>query len=88
MTAYNVIDGTMPETPQRIPSINAYSKVAANADGSVDLYFGARKPADAPQSNWIQVSEGRDFLVALRLYGTEVEFYDQTWKPDDIVKIG
>ena len=30
---------------------------------------------------------GRHFLVALRLYGTGVEFYDQAWKPDDVVKV-
>lgn len=87
VTAYNVIDGTMPETPQLIPSINAYNKIATNSDGSVDLYFGAQRPPDAPDSNWIQVIDGRDFLVALRLYGTETEFYDQTWKPDDVVRL-
>jgi hypothetical protein len=26
-------------------------------------------------------------LPALRLYGTGVEFFDQTWKPDDVVKV-
>jgi len=26
-------------------------------------------------------------LVAVRLYGTGTEFYDQTWRPDDIVKV-
>lgn len=29
----------------------------------------------------------RNLLVALRLYGTGVEFFDQTWKPDDVVKV-
>jgi len=23
----------------------------------------------------------------LRLYGSGTEFYDQTWKPDDVVKV-
>ncbi len=87
VTAYNVTDGTMPETPQLLPSINAFNEVAKNTDGSIDLYFGPAKPTDAPQSNWIQTIAGRNFLVALRLYGTEVEFYDQTWKPDDVVKV-
>jgi hypothetical protein len=27
------------------------------------------------------------FLIALRLYGAEDAFYDQTWKPDDVVKV-
>ena len=39
------------------------------------------------ETNWIQTVDGRDFLVALRLYGTGVEFYDHTWKPDDVVKV-
>ncbi len=30
---------------------------------------------------------GRNFLVALLLYGTGVEFFDQSWKPDDVVKV-
>jgi len=88
VTAYNITDGTMPETPQRLPSINGYNKVAKNADGSIDLFFGATRPAAAPESNWIQVQQGRNFLVTLRLYGTGIEFYDQSWKPDDVVRIG
>ena len=30
---------------------------------------------------------GRNFLAALRLYGTGVEFFDQSWKPDDLGKV-
>jgi hypothetical protein len=87
VTAYNITDGTMPETPQLLPSINGFNEVTTNNDGSIDLWFGPEKPADAPESNWIQTVEGRNFLVALRLYGTGVEFFDQTWKPDDLVKV-
>jgi len=87
VTAYNITDGTMVEAPQLMPSINGMNKVATNGDGSVDLWFAPDKPADVPASNWIQTVSGRDFLVALRLYGTGVEFFDQTWKPDDVVKI-
>lgn len=86
VTAYNITDGTMVEAPQLMPSINGYNKVATNSDGSIDLWFAPAKPADVPSSNWIQTVGGRNFLVALRLYGTGVEFFDQTWKPDDVVK--
>jgi hypothetical protein len=34
----------------------------------------------------VRKADGRDFLLALRLYGTVVEFYDQSWKPDDVMK--
>jgi hypothetical protein len=87
VTAYNITDGTMVEAPQLMPSINGYNKVGTNSDGSVDLWFAPDKPADVPASNWIQTVGGRNFLVALRLYGTGVEFFDQTWKPDDVIKV-
>jgi hypothetical protein len=86
-TAYNITDGTMVEAPQLMPSINGFNKVTSNADSSVDLWFAPEKPADVPASNWIQTVGGRNFLVALRLYGTGAAFFDQTWKPDDVVKV-
>jgi hypothetical protein len=87
VTAYNITDGTMVEAPQLMPSINGLNTVATNSDGSVDLWFAPEKPSDVTQSNWIQTVSGRNFLVALRLYGTGVEFFDQTWKPEDVVKV-
>ncbi len=70
-----------------MPSINGMNKVKTNDDGSVDLFFGPIKAAAAPDTNWIQTATGRAFLVTIRLYGTGTEFYDQTWKPDDVVKL-
>lgn len=87
VTAYNVTDGTMPETPQLLPSINGYNKVMSNPNGAIDIWFGAEPPADVPKSNWIQTVKGRDFMAVLRFYGAKTEFYDQTWKPDDVVKV-
>lgn len=87
VTAYNPADGTMPETQQPFPSRNQFDKVETNPDGSVDLYFGPSRPAAAPERNWIQTLRDRGFMVAVRLYGTSQAFYDQSWKPDDIVKM-
>lgn len=87
VTLYNVIDGTMPETDQLIPSKNGYDNLEINKDGSVDLYFGPKLPKGAPKNNWIKIIKGRNFLVGIRLYGSGVEFFDQTWKPDDVVMI-
>ena len=25
-------------------------------------------------------------IAVIRLYGADIEFFDQTWKPDDVVK--
>src|SRR5262249_3481984 len=87
VTASNVTDGTMPETPQLPPPINGFNKVATNRDRSREIWRPPEKPASAPASNWIQTVSGRNFLAALRLYGTGVEFFDQSWKPDDVVKV-
>lgn len=87
VTAYNVVDGTMPETPQLMPSINGMNDVMINEDGSIDIWFAPELPSDVPDSNWIQVVDGRDFLAVIRLYGSGIEFFDQTWKPDDVVKV-
>ncbi|MEE9530614.1 MAG: DUF1214 domain-containing protein, partial [Syntrophobacteria bacterium] len=77
----------MPETSQRFPGVNGFDNLVKNTDGSIDLYFGPTKPKDAPESNWIQSIEGRDWLIGLRLYGSGTEFFDQTWKPGDVVKL-
>jgi hypothetical protein len=84
VTAYNITDGTMPETDQLLPSINGYYDLPKNQDGSLDIWFGPEKPRGAAVVAFIKTIPGRDFLVALRLYGTELPFYDETWKPDDI----
>ncbi len=87
VTIYNPADGTMPQTDQPFPSRNGLDKPQYNADGSIDLYFGPTKPQDVNDKNWLQTLRGKAFLVALRLYGSETAFLDQTWKPDDIVKV-
>ncbi|MGE0028458.1 MAG: DUF1254 domain-containing protein [Thermoleophilia bacterium] len=88
VTAYNVTDGTMPETEQLLPSTNGYYDVPQNDDGSIDVWFGPGQPDGVADSAFIQTIPDRHFVVCLRLYGTGVEFYDQTWKPDDLVKVG
>jgi len=88
VTIYNVTDGTMPETPQLLPSKNSLNEsIAKNQNGSIDLYFGPAKPESVADTNWIQTVKGRDFMAVIRLYGADIEFFDQTWKPDDIVKV-
>lgn len=87
VTLYNITDGTMPETEQLIPSKNGYENVAKNPDGAIDLYFGPTKPKGVGDMNWIQTVKGRDFMAIIRLYGADLAFFDQTWKPDDIVKL-
>jgi hypothetical protein len=87
VTAYNITDGTMPETDQLLPSTNGYYDLPKNKDGSIDIWFGPKQPDGVADAAFIQTAPERHFIAALRLYGTGVEFYDQTWKPDDVVRV-
>jgi hypothetical protein len=54
-----------------------------NADGSVDIYFGAGAP-EGKQSNWVPTKPGGEFEVLFRFYGPEKPLFDKTWKLPDI----
>ena len=57
--------------------------VAANDDGSIDLYFGPTAP-DSKQSNWVQTVPGKSWFTILRLYGPLESWFDKTWRPGEI----
>jgi hypothetical protein len=72
------------QTPQPFPSKNSkMSDMAANADGSVDLYFGPAAPA-GKEKNWIQTVPGKAWFVYLRLYGPLEPWFAKTWQPGEI----
>jgi hypothetical protein len=56
-----------------------------NSDGSVDIHFGPEKLDEA--ENWLATVRGRGFFIILRLYGPDQPYFDQTWKPADLVKV-
>lgn len=87
VTAYIPADGRMIDAGQPFPSINSMSNIAQNADGSYDLHFGPQLPDGAPESNWIKTNPGEGYMVALRLCGATMPFYDQSWIPDDVVEV-
>ena len=67
-------------------AIDSREKPVANADGSVDLYFGPKAPK-GKESNWIQTNKGQSFFVYLRLYGPEQAYFGQTFPMTPIKKI-
>ena len=87
VTLYNAIDGTMPEAPQLMPSRNTFDRVKISDDDSIELWFSPEKPIGVDEKNWIQSIPGRAQIICVRLYGAGTEFYDQTWRPDDVIKV-
>ena len=56
------------------------------SDGSTEIHFSPEKPEGA--ANWLKTIPGRGYFVIIRLYGPDEPYFDETWKPDDIVKVG
>jgi hypothetical protein len=76
----------LPKDRQPYPSYNNLrdkDKVIANADGSVDLYFGPEAPA-SKEANWLQTVPGKGWFCLLRLYDPTEPWFDKTWRPGEI----
>ena len=68
------------------PSVASNQQLTLNPDRSADIYFGPEAPDD-PEANWIRTVPGRGFLATIRLYSPTQAYFDQTWRPDDVVKM-
>ena len=72
------------QTGQPFPSKNnVKGGLTANADGSVDLFFGP-EPPEGHEANWIQTVPGKGWFLVLRLYGPLDPWFDKTWRPGEI----
>jgi hypothetical protein len=60
--------------------------VQKNLDGTVDVYFGPKPPANK-ESNWVPTDPNRKFELLFRLYGPERSLFDKTWKLPDAERI-
>ena len=88
VTLYDNETRSMLETPQRFPRAGSQSyptpAATANDDGSTTITFGPERPADSPEGNWIQTTEGKGWFPILRLYSPLEPFFDKTWRPSEI----
>jgi hypothetical protein len=85
VTVYDPVTGSGLDNGQPFPSLNTMDKPVQNPDGSTDLYLGPKSPGEG--KNWVATIPGKGFFVILRLYGPKKAFFDQSWRPDDIVKV-
>ncbi len=78
---------SMLQTDARFPSLGSQAKgLVANADTSVDVWFGPAAPA-GHESNWIQTVPGKGWSAILRLYGPLQPWFDKSWKPGEIERV-
>jgi hypothetical protein len=88
LTAYDTETRSMLQTPQRFPRAGSQSyptpAATADDDGSTTVVFGPERPADTPEGNWIQTTEGKGWFPILRLYSPGQSFFDKSWRPSEI----
>jgi hypothetical protein len=85
---YDLQTRSMLQTDQKAPSVSSQDKgLKANADGSVDVYFGPKSPAGL-ENNWVQTIPGKGWFMILRLYGPLEAWFDKTWRPGEIEQQG
>ncbi len=74
---------SMVQTDQQFPSVSSQNKdLVVNADGSIDIFFGPKAPAQ--KANWIQTVPGQSWNTILRLYSPLEPWFNKTWRPGEI----
>jgi hypothetical protein len=77
----------MIHTDQSWPSVySSCKKLFVNQDGSVDIWFGPKAPAER-ENNWIQTIPGKGWNMILRLYDPLESWFNRTWKPGEIEEV-
>ncbi len=85
VTLYDPNTRSLLRNGMRKPSLSSFDGPEQNADGSYDVYFGPAAPA-GKEKNWVKTVPEQGWFAYIRLYGPLEPFFEQTWKPDDIVK--
>ena len=86
VTVYEAETRSLLQNGQPKPSISTYDQPEVNADGAIDIFFGPSAPA-GKEKNWVKTLPGQGWFTYIRFYGPLEPFFEQTWKPDDIVKV-
>ena len=66
--------------------LNNQSKLEYGPDGSLTLYFADRKPADAPDGNWLPTPKGSHYRLTFRFYRPVDGVANGTYYPPPLVR--
>ncbi|MGI9642905.1 MAG: DUF1254 domain-containing protein [Acidimicrobiia bacterium] len=86
VTVYHPETRSLLANGQEKASKNSYDDLQFNDDRSIDLYFGP-EPPEGYESNWVKTLPDEGWQILLRLYGPLETYFDDSWKPDDFVRL-
>ncbi|MCH2185566.1 DUF1214 domain-containing protein, partial [Myxococcota bacterium] len=86
--AYDPQTRSMLQTSQLYPSKNSERNkdLVMNEDGSITHFFSPTAPK-GHEANWIQTRPEKGWFGVLRLYGPLEPWFDQSWRPGEIIKV-
>lgn len=67
--------------------LNNQSRLKNNADGSLTLVFGPKKPEIHPESNWLPTPAGQKYNLTFRFYGPASDVTGGQYFPPELVKV-
>jgi hypothetical protein len=82
VVVYDSLSRSELQNGQPFPSISSYTNPNANADGSVDLYFGPNEPTS--KGNWIKTVPDKGWFPIFRFYSPTEAYFDKSWQLNDI----
>lgn len=83
VTVYDTETRGIIQNTQKIADRSSRQDLVANADGSVDVYFGPKAPKGF-EKNWIPTVPGRSWFTYFRLYAPLEPYFDRSWPLPDI----
>src|SRR6185369_2502752 len=86
ITAYDRQTHALIKGMPRASRSSQIPELQKNADGSVDIYFGPKAPAEK-DSNWVPTDPARKFELMARFYAPKKEFFEKKWALSDVEKI-
>lgn len=87
VTIYDTQTRSQLQTSQKFPTVGSQDKgIKKNTDGSYDLYFAPKAPADE-EGNWLATVPGKSWFVILRMYGPLEPWINKTWRPGEIERV-
>jgi hypothetical protein len=83
LTAYDRETHALIKKVNRASRASNSAEVQKNADGSVDIYIGAKAPR-GKESNWVPTDRRRRFELMFRLYAPTKALFDKKWVLPDV----
>lgn len=80
LTLYDTKNGFFIPNPRNKYSVGENAGYKLNADGGIEIYVAAEKPAGVPEENWLPINRGDEGIdLSLRVYVPDLEKM-KTWK--------